>query len=317
MCHLNLDLMGMRYAHRTICYSVRTQKVIIYICSGRGHYVYTTPSDHVDFSRENRKAIWVKCACAWQVGRQSNMATGYTDLREKLKFPRRFQGHRGRTYTYDSYNDYNDDYSVPKSRYDMQSPEQRGEELRKIHSGIKQRRLFDDDLSTNIERKIDEVVDKASRNEFKVKTVDRAPLRNKYFFGEGYTYGSQLSKRGPGQERLHPKGDVDGIPDWIHELVIQPIVKAKIVPEGFINSAVINDYMPGGCIVSHIDPPHIFDRPITSVSFFSSSALSFGCKFSFKPIRVSEPVLNLPVDRGCVTCLRSVIPQPKPSGGHS
>ncbi|KAI8794392.1 RNA demethylase ALKBH5, partial [Biomphalaria glabrata] len=130
-----------------------------------------------------------------------------------------------------------------------------------------------------------------------------APLRNKYFFGEGYTYGSQLTKRGPGSERLYSKGDVDEIPKWIHRLVITPLYKANVIPEGFVNSAVINDYKPGGCIVSHIDPPHIFERPIVSVSFFSESALSFGCKFSFKPIRVSKPVLTLPMARGCVTLL--------------
>lgn len=47
-------------------------------------------------------------------------------------------------------------------------------------------------------------------------------------------------------------------------------------------------------------------RPIVSVSFMSDSALSFGCKFSFKPIRVSKPILCLPLSRGCVTILRYV-----------
>ena len=82
----------------------------------------------------------------------------------------------------------------------------------------------------------------------------------RYFFGEGYIYGSQMKKRGPGNERLYPKGEVDPIPDWIFELIVDPLVKAGIIPEGFVNSAVINDYLPGGCIVSHIDPPQIFDR---------------------------------------------------------
>ena len=155
-----------------------------------------------------------------------------------------------------------------------------------------------------IEQQIDDVVILGAQGVYKKKTLDTAPLRNKYFFGEGYTYGSQMSKKGPGMERLHPKGEVDPIPKWIFDLVVDPLVKANIIPEGFVNSAVINDYLPGGCIVSHIDPPHIFDRPIVSVSFFSDSALCFGCKFSFKPIRVSKPVLALPVARGCVTCLR-------------
>lgn len=50
------------------------------------------------------------------------------------------------------------------------------------------------------------------------------------------------------------------------------------MPLGWINSAVVNDYQPGGCIVSHIDPPHLFSRPIVTASFFSDSKLSFGCK---------------------------------------
>jgi alkylated DNA repair protein alkB family protein 5 len=175
--------------------------------------------------------------------------------------------------------------------------------LKQIHRGIQQRRLFDNEQCAAIEEKIDEVVQLADKGKYKPCTVDRAPLRNKYFFGEGYTYGSQLSKRGPGMERLYPPGEVDPIPEWVHKLVIKPLVEANVVPEGFINSAVINDYQPGGCIVSHIDPIHIFDRPIISVSFMSDSALSFGCKFSFKPIRVSKPILCLPLSRGCVTIL--------------
>ena len=60
---------------------------------------------------------------------------------------------------------------------------------------------------------------------------------------------------------------------------------------------------PGGCIVSHVDPIHIFARPIITVSFFSDSALCFGCKFYFKPIRTSKPLYILPVNRGSVTLL--------------
>ena len=69
-----------------------------------------------------------------------------------------------------------------------------------------------------------------------------------------------MKQRGAGNEKLFPKGQVDEIPQWIFDLVVEPVVKAGIVPQGFINCAVINDYQPGGCIVSHIDPPQIFDR---------------------------------------------------------
>ena len=235
------------------------------------------------------------------------------DLREKLTLPRRIRKNskylsEGLTYLTDY-----DHGMIPRSRYDSQSQLQREEVLQKIHSGIRQRRLFDDDTCRLIESKIDNVVRTAEVGVYRKHTVDRAPLRNKYFFGEGYTYGAQVgkvsgsstrSRKGPGNERLYAKGTVDEIPDWIRQLVETPLVQAKLIPEGFMNSAVINDYLPGGCIVSHIDPPHIFDRPLVTVSFFSDSALSFGCKFIFKPIRVSEPVLSLPCDRGCVTLIR-------------
>ncbi|KAL5018001.1 hypothetical protein ScPMuIL_003723 [Solemya velum] len=231
------------------------------------------------------------------------MATeGVVDLREKLKAPHKHRiEYKHRSY-YDDDEEYEDEYA-PRSKYDNQTDIQRESELRKIHSGIKQRRLFTPAECDELEAKIDEVVKVALRGEYKTCTVDKAPLRNKYFFGEGYTYGPQLAHKGPGMERLYPKGEVDEIPDWIDKMVVQPLYEANFLPKGFVNSAVINDYLPGGCIVSHIDPPHIFDRPIVSLSLFSDSALSFGCKFAFKPIRVSKPVLCLPVTRGCVTAM--------------
>ena len=93
---------------------------------------------------------------------------------------------------------------------------------------------------------------------------------------------------------------MDSIPDWIHKLVIKPIEESSMIPKDWVNSAVVNDYLPGGCIVSHIDPPQLFDRPIITASFLSHSSLSFGCKFSFKPISVSNPLAQVPVSRGCV-----------------
>ncbi|CAE1328498.1 ALKBH5 [Acanthosepion pharaonis] len=249
------------------------------------------------------------------------MAAGYLDLREKLRDTQhwnRFNSQQSRKRRYQREQLLSEGH-YSKGRYhssrtlggdgasniNKTSEEEklREVELRNIHSGIKQRRLFNTCQCEGIEDKIDEVVSLGKKGYYKDHTVDRAPLRIKYFFGEGYTYGSQLHKKGPGMERLYPKGEVDDIPDWIQELVIKPLYQAGVVPEGFINSAVINDYLPGGCIVSHVDPPHIFDRPIVSVSFFSDCTLCFGCKFSFKPIRVSEPVLSLPLDRGCVTVL--------------
>ncbi|OWF52749.1 RNA demethylase ALKBH5-like [Mizuhopecten yessoensis] len=233
------------------------------------------------------------------------MADSYRDLRHKLQSPdyRSVEYGRRRRES-DSRRKHHDSEKYQSSRHRHDKTEiPRQEELRKVNAGIQQRSLFSSEECKAIEGKIDSVVKHARLGDYKAHTVDRAPLRNKYFFGEGYTYGSQLAKKGPGMERLYPKGEVDEIPDWILKLVAKPIYDAKIIPNGFFNSAVINDYLPGGCIVSHIDPPHIFDRPIVSVSFFSDSVLSFGCRFSFRPIRVSKPVLCLPVKKGHVTLI--------------
>ncbi|XP_067859193.1 RNA demethylase ALKBH5 [Heptranchias perlo] len=233
-------------------------------------------------------------------------AGGYADLREKLQSP-----HREKQRAVPPYNGRKRKHKEPEAGDEgllaagggEEYEDERQGEARRVRQGIRQLRLFTADECTEIETKIEDVVSRAEKGIYRDHTVDRAPLRNKYFFGEGYTYGSQLEKRGPGQERLYPKGDVDDIPEWIHHLVIKKLVDHRIIPEGFVNSAVINDYQPGGCIVSHVDPIHIFERPIVSVSFFSDSALCFGCKFQFKPIRVSEPVYFLPVRRGSVTVL--------------
>ena len=177
-------------------------------------------------------------------------------------------------------------------------------ERHRIMSGIDQQPFFNKEECRDIEDRIEEVIKKGDRGHYKTRTVDRAPLRTKYFFGEGYIYGKQMTEKGPGQEKLFPLGEVDEIPSWIHKLVIKPLEKAGIVEKNFVDSVVINDYLPGGCIVSHIDPRHIFERPILSVSFFSNCLLSFGCKFSFNPIRTSEPIASVPLNMGCLTVLR-------------
>ncbi|PIO24453.1 hypothetical protein AB205_0053640 [Aquarana catesbeiana] len=225
-------------------------------------------------------------------------ASGYSDLREKLQSREVRKRKQPASDT-------------EEEEAELEEEEEEEEEARKVRSGVRQVRLFSPEECAGIEAKIDEVVARAEKGLYRDHTVDRAPLRNKYFFGEGYTYGAQLQRRGPGQERLYPKGEVDDIPDWVHELVIRRLVEHRLIPDGFVNSAVINDYQPGGCIVSHVDPIHIFERPIVSVSFFSDSALCFGCKFQFKPIRVSEPVLFLPVRRGSVTLLRTRTEAPR------
>eukprot|EP00794_Sanderia_malayensis_P008915 gene8915-9867_t len=244
---------------------------------------------------------------------------GVRDLREKLNSSGSVKSRTVRKYS--SYNSSGDEDEIKSSKKtisrhqshhrrhhdqsedDCDSDEELSSIRRRILAAIKQQHFFSRSECKTIEDKIEKVIEKADSGCYKTRTVDRAPLRTKYFFGEGYVYGKQMAEKGPGLEKLFPVGEVDEIPSWIHKLVIRPLVNAGIVAKDFVDSVVINDYMPGGCIVSHIDPQHIFERPIISVSFFSNCALSFGCKFIFNPIRTSEPIVSVPLNVGCVTKL--------------
>ena len=144
------------------------------------------------------------------------------DLRNKLRRDVTNQPFRRgvkRRYSQEYTGETEEDFSSPRSRYDNFNAVEKEKELRRVLTDVQQRRLFSDDQCTQIERKIDEVVQNGENDVYKSHTVDRAPLRNKYFFGEGYTYGSQMSKKGPGQERLYPKGEVDEIPKWIEVII--------------------------------------------------------------------------------------------------
>ena len=137
-----------------------------------------------------------------------------------------------------------------------------GGEAEKIKRSTDKKHLFDDAACRVIERKIDEVCKIARDGGYKKCTVDQTKLRDKYFFGAGYIYGAQMKtvSRGPGNEKLYPEGAVDEVPQWIFDLVVRPIEESGMIPKGFINNAVINDYRPGGFITSHIDPPQLFQR---------------------------------------------------------
>lgn len=184
------------------------------------------------------------------------------------------------------------------------------EEYRLTQESMKSTALFSPEECLQLEELIDQVVIDAQRGLFKERTVDLTPMRNKYFFGFAYTYGAQKEHPGArGIEAVWPPEETSEIPDWIREMIVSRLEAKKIVPRGWINSATINDYSPGGCIVSHIDPPHLFDRPIISVSFFSDCNLVFGTSFSFpreakQEIETSIPVLVHPCQRGYATVLK-------------
>lgn len=170
-------------------------------------------------------------------------------------------------------------------------------------------RLLDEAEISVGEDLISKVVADARAGLLKKKSVDLTPMRNKYFFGFAYTYGAQKEHPGAhGVEAVWPPDEVEPIPSWIRELLIVPLEKRGVVPKGWINSATINDYAAGGCIVSHIDPQHLFDRPIIGVNFFSECNLVFGTTFKFPKdaadIECSTPVYVHPCQRGFATIMK-------------
>jgi len=125
-------------------------------------------------------------------------------------------------------------------------------------------------------------------------TVDTTPCRTKYFFGNGYTYGRGLR----GREALLPLGSVCPIPDWLQHLVIAPLESRGMIPPGWVDSVVMNDYRTGSSIVAHVDPPRLFARPILTASFFEPARLVFGA--SFDPERKTPPAYAQFLTRGSV-----------------
>jgi alkylated DNA repair protein alkB family protein 5 len=128
-------------------------------------------------------------------------------------------------------------------------------------------------------------------------TANKTPHRDKYFFGSGYTYG--YGKRG--HEELLANGAVDPIPDWMRHLLVEKVEKMGVVPKGWLDSVVMNDYRLGSSIVAHVDPPQLFARPILTATFFGSARLVFGA--SFDTARRTPPAYSQVLTRGCMLAL--------------
>jgi len=160
------------------------------------------------------------------------------------------------------------------------------------------REVFDALECARIEAWIDDTVWRGSMGLIGGEsTIDVTPLRTKYFFGNGYTYGRGMR----GREELLPLGSVDPIPTWLWNLVIEPLENRGIVPRGWVDSVVMNDYRAGSQIVAHVDPPRLFSRPIVSTSFFCPARLVFGA--SFDPERRTPPAHSQLLSRGSVLLL--------------
>mmetsp|Transcript_5613 Transcript_5613/g.9367 ORF Transcript_5613/g.9367 Transcript_5613/m.9367 type:complete len:554 (-) Transcript_5613:147-1808(-) len=195
-----------------------------------------------------------------------------------------------------------------KFRQAMRVQSELSEEYRLTHESLQSLPLFTSTECEELEALIEKVVIDAQRGLFKPHSVDLTPMRNKYFFGFAYTYGAQKEHPGAhGVEAVWPPEDTSPIPAWIHEKIISKLEARRVVPKGWINSATINDYAPGGCIVSHIDPPWLFDRPIIGLNLFSDCNLVFGTKFSFPheaDIETTTPVLVHRSLRGHATVMK-------------
>ena len=63
---------------------------------------------------------------------------------------------------------------------------------RRITESVESKVLFSREDCEEIEERILEVCKKGDRGGYKPCTVDRAHLRNKFYFGEGYVYGPQV-----------------------------------------------------------------------------------------------------------------------------
>lgn len=155
--------------------------------------------------------------------------------------------------------------------------------------------FYSKDECTNIESWIDDTVLRAGKGLLGgTKTLDVTPSRGKYFFGHGYTYGRGMR----GKEELLPRGSVAAIPGWMRSYVVGPLEKKGIIKPGWVDSIVVNDYRSGSSIVSHIDPPTLFARPIVTVTFFCPAKLVFGA--SFDPCRLVSPAYSQMLTRGGV-----------------
>jgi len=159
---------------------------------------------------------------------------------------------------------------------------------------------FLDESSCQIcEMMIDELLVAAKMGHFTCpRTVDASAKRHKYFFGYGYTYG----KSKEGTNELLPEGSVDPIPLWLQQYVAWPMEQCMGLPQGWIDSVVINDYRHGGSIVAHIDPPQLFARPILSLTLFGAGKLVFGA--SFDPQRRQPPLYEQLLTRGSLLSMQ-------------
>ena len=110
------------------------------------------------------------------------MATGtVVDLREKLHKSKSSRRFNQREYGKKSgiicqpiqRGTQNHQRSIPRSKYDALDSVQKEEELKKVKTGISQHCIFSAEQCSEIEKKIDSVVEEGDKGVYKQHTVDR------------------------------------------------------------------------------------------------------------------------------------------------
>ena len=105
------------------------------------------------------------------------------------------------------------------------------------------------------------------------------------------------------------------------ESIIEKLVKARLVPSGWIDSIEISDFSKYGFKVPSVDPISLFLRPSFQLTLFGDSALCFGAKYYYNDEPVfSDPRFRLPSYRGILykfqgyasDKVRKMISLPKP-----
>eukprot|EP00889_Picochlorum_renovo_P003571 jgi/Picre1/30601/NNA_005962.t1 len=126
--------------------------------------------------------------------------------------------------------------------------------------------------------------------------------RTKYFFGSRYLWSREQLKSPLAKIAGGIRRDVPKPPQWMKEIVEEPMVSASIAPANFVNAVALNMYHDGSeGIQSHYDDSKRFQQPIYSLRLFSDSRLSFGTQlYGF-----TNGLFFIPMPRGCITVMEN------------
>ena len=145
--------------------------------------------------------------------------------------------------------------------------------------------VYSNDELKAMEADIDITLEKISQNKLLPNTYHelrkRSHLtRTKIFFNARYLWTKgQKQNRSLAMRAQGIRVDVNKSPAWLVEKLETPLVKSKIIPEGFVNSHACNVYHDGSDgLGPHFDDRERFAQPIISLRLFSDCRLCFDSK---------------------------------------